>query len=99
MFRGLLLILIIACSISAPVAIAAVDINAGMSAEWTFEEGQGSVVRDTSDNNNNAVLTNGPKWVKDGIGTAMQFDGVDDYLDAGSGAMQLQGRTACAFLS
>ena len=86
MFRGLLVILMIACSISAPVAIAAVDINAGMSAEWTFEEGQGSVVRDTSDNNNNAVLTNGPKWVKDGIGTAMQFDGIDDYLDAGAGA-------------
>ena len=86
MFKGLSLILIMACSISASVAIAAVDINAGMSAEWTFEEGRGSVVRDTSDNNNNAVLMNGPKWVKDGIGTAMQFDGVDDYLDAGSGA-------------
>ena len=56
MFKGLLLVLIIACSISAPVAIAAVDINAGMSAQWTFEEGSGGVVRDTSDNNNNAVL-------------------------------------------
>lgn len=86
MFRVSLLLLIMACSISAPVAIAAVDINAGMSAEWAFEEGSGNVVRDTSDNNNNAVLINGPTWVKEGIGTAMQFDGIDDYLDAGSGA-------------
>ena len=67
-------------------ANAAVDINAGMAAEWLFEEGQGDVVRDTSDNNNNAVLNGGPAWVADGIGTAMRFDGKDDYLDAGAGA-------------
>jgi len=67
-------------------ASAAVDINAGMVSEWQFQEGKGNVVRDTSDNNNNAILKGGPKWVKDGIGTAMKFDGKDDYLDCGAGA-------------
>jgi len=63
----------------------AVDLAEGLVAEWTFEEVKGDVVRDTSDNNNNAVL-HGPVRVKDGIGTALRFDGVDDYVDCGSTA-------------
>jgi len=70
----------------ARAASAVVDMNAGMVGEWQFQEGKGNVVRDTSDNNNNAILKGGPKWVKDGIGTAMKFDGTGDYLDCGSGA-------------
>ena len=62
----------------------AVDLAEGLVAEWTFEEGEGDVARDTGDNNNNGVLKNGPKWVKEGIGTALLFDGKDDYVDCGA---------------
>lgn len=73
-----------ASSIITPVS--AVDLADGLVAEWLFEEGQGDVVRDTSDNNNNGVLHNDPQWVEDGIGTAMRFDGIDDYIDCGTTA-------------
>ena len=64
----------------------AVDLADGLVAEWLFEEGEGNVVRDTSDNNNNGVLHNDPQWVDDGIGTALRFDGIDDYVDCGTTA-------------
>ena len=67
-------------------AAPAVDLAEGLVAEWTFEEGEGEVVRDTSDNNHNGTLHSGPQWVKEGIGTALKFDGVDDYVDCGAGA-------------
>jgi len=34
---------------------------------------------------NTGNLTNGPTWVAGKFGGAVNFDGVDDYVDAGSG--------------
>ena len=67
-----------------PHMASAVELAEGLAGEWTFEEGEGDVARDTSDNNNNGLLKNGPKWVDDGIGKALLFDGVDDYVDCGA---------------
>jgi len=55
----------------------------GLVAWWTFEAGAGDVCRDRTDNNNNGLLRGGPTWVADGIDGAMQFDGIDDYIDCG----------------
>jgi len=82
-------LLVMIAVVTAPSIItpaSAVDLADGLVAEWLFEEGQGDVVRDTSDNNNNGVLHNDPQWVQDGIGTAMRFDGIDDYIDCGTTA-------------
>lgn len=39
---------------------------------------------DKSDNGNRRALTNGPTRVSGKIGQGLSFDGVDDYVNAGS---------------
>lgn len=52
----------------------------GLVAYWRLNEGSGNIAYDSSDNDNDGTLINGPKWV-DGIsGKALEFDGVDDYV-------------------
>jgi hypothetical protein len=57
-------------------------------AEWHFDEGSGVSVEDTSVNTNNGTLVNmdATVWVTGKNGTALQFDGVDDYVDCGNDA-------------
>jgi len=55
----------------------------GLVAEWGFEGDGGEVVKDTSGRGNNGALKNGAARVEDGIGTALKFDGVDDYVECG----------------
>lgn len=56
----------------------------GLVGEWAFEEGRGGLVADTSGTGNKGTLQGEPKWVKDGIGAALELDGVDDYVDCGA---------------
>ncbi|MFA7171214.1 MAG: DUF2341 domain-containing protein [Candidatus Paceibacterota bacterium] len=61
----------------------------GLAAGWNFNEGTGTTAYDTSGNANTGTLTNSPTWTTDKNGTAnsaIAFDGVDDYVDAGNGA-------------
>jgi hypothetical protein len=49
-------------------------------AHWKFDEGSDDIAYDSSANDNDGTLENGPVWV-DGIsGSALEFDGVDDYV-------------------
>jgi hypothetical protein len=50
---------------------------------WDFNDGKGTVLRDSSGNANHGTI-HGPKWVPSGAGYALQFDGVDDYVDCGN---------------
>ncbi|MCK4613178.1 MAG: DUF2341 domain-containing protein, partial [Thermoplasmata archaeon] len=52
-------------------------------AEWHFDEGAGNVVEDSSGNGNDGVIY-GATWVDSKYGKALQFDGVDDYVDCGT---------------
>ena len=56
----------------------------GLVGYWSFDEGSSSTAYDASGNGNNGTLTNGPKWTKGKSGTALSFDGVDDYIDCGN---------------
>ncbi|HOI97227.1 MAG TPA: LamG domain-containing protein [Candidatus Pacearchaeota archaeon] len=58
----------------------------GLVGNWDMDEGTGSVINDNSGNNNHGTLTNGPKWTQGKSGGALQFDGKDDYVDAGNGS-------------
>jgi len=58
---------------------------------WAFDEGSGATAADSSGNGNDGTINGGPEWV-DGFspawvsevsGTALEFDGVDDYVDTG----------------
>jgi hypothetical protein len=51
---------------------------------WRFDEGSGTVANDSSGNGNNGTLNGDPKWVVGYFGSALEFDGVDDWLDCGS---------------
>jgi len=57
---------------------------------WNFDEGAGTTLTDISGYGNNGTLNKGANgtgldWVASDIeGTALQFDGVDDYIDAGN---------------
>jgi hypothetical protein len=50
---------------------------------WLFDEGKGNVAKDTSGNGNDGELMNGPKWTDGKFGKALEFDGKDDYVNAG----------------
>ncbi|HNR81720.1 MAG TPA: LamG domain-containing protein, partial [Candidatus Pacearchaeota archaeon] len=51
---------------------------------WAMDEGEGTRAFDVSGNNNTGVLTNGPTWVEGKHGSALSFDGVDDYVGCGT---------------
>ncbi|MCX6013467.1 MAG: LamG domain-containing protein [Chloroflexi bacterium] len=53
---------------------------------WLFDEGSGTTGKDSSGNKNDGTLKNGTKWVDGKFGKALSFNGVDDYVDCGSGA-------------
>ena len=56
----------------------------GLVARWDFDEGKGDVLHDRSGNSNHGKI-HGAKWAKIGAGYALDFDGVDDYVDCGKG--------------
>lgn len=58
--------------------------TAGLVAHYTFEEGGGRVLRDHSGNGNHGKILGGAKWVKGAWGTALEFDGRDDYVQCGT---------------
>ncbi len=58
---------------------------------WKFDEGSGITTQDSSGRGNNGLLVDGPTWTagQSGFGSALNFDGVDNYVvcaeRAGSG--------------
>jgi len=56
----------------------------GVVGNWHFDEGSGSTAYDSSGNDNDGTLTNGPQWVDGKYGKALSFDGSDDYVDCGT---------------
>ncbi|MFC1611327.1 LamG domain-containing protein, partial [Myxococcota bacterium] len=67
-------------------------------AHWGFDEGTGVDIYDSTGNDNDGVLDGfeGDEWVvgKGGVGTALEFDGVDDYVDFGGARVNQLARQA-----
>ena len=61
----------------------------GPVAQWSFNEGEGRTAYDSTDNNNDGTLNLAPSgntatssaWVSGKYGSALSFDGVDDYVN------------------
>jgi hypothetical protein len=53
---------------------------------WQFDEGSGTVAKDSSGHGNDGTLNGGPQWVPGYSGGALKFDGTDDYVDCGNDA-------------
>lgn len=58
----------------------------GPVAEWKFDENTGTSAFDSSGNGNTGTLTNGPTWATGKSGSALSFDGSDDYVAVTSGS-------------
>jgi hypothetical protein len=58
-------------------------LSQGLVGHWTFnaEDVSGTTVRDVSGHGNDGTLLNGPSLVSSPLGAAVQFDGVDDYVE------------------
>jgi len=54
-------------------------------AYWEFEEGTGTTASDSAGSHDGTV--NGALWVPGKIGTALWFDGFDDYVDCGTDSL------------
>jgi hypothetical protein len=52
---------------------------------WFFNEGKGKIAEDFSGNGNGGNITGNPKWVDGKFGKALEFNGVNDYVDIGAG--------------
>lgn len=51
--------------------------------EWNFEEGKGETAEDTSGNGNTGII-HGTTWTTGKIGSTLQFNGTNDYVDVGN---------------
>jgi hypothetical protein len=59
----------------------------GPVAHWAFDDGAGTVAIDSSGNGSDGTLVGDPQWVAGAIGGALEFDGIDDYVDCGNPAV------------
>ncbi len=57
--------------------------NKPLAAEWLFDKGSGTTVEDTSPNRNNGTI-HGATWTGGVHGSALSFDGVNDYVRVSS---------------
>ncbi len=64
--------------------ISLVAVSEGLVGWWPFDEGIGLIANDKSKNGNNSALANGPTWVAGKLNRAVNFDGLDDNVNAGS---------------
>jgi len=62
-----------------PVGSAFAGVDPTLIGWWWFDEGAGTVAGDSSRNGNNGTLM-GPTWAPGVFGSALKFDGVDDYV-------------------
>jgi hypothetical protein len=51
---------------------------------WLLDDNKGDTASDSSGSKNDGKLMNGPKWVTGKFGKALQFDGVNQYVDCGN---------------
>ena len=69
----------------------AIGLSQGLVGHWTFDgkdmNSATGTAYDISGNRNNGILTNGPKEVSGRIGQALEFDGVDDYVQVASSSV------------
>lgn len=56
------------------------DLERGLVGYWPFEEGTGDVAADASENRNEGALINQPEWTIGQVGSALRFNGIDNYV-------------------
>ncbi len=54
---------------------------------WKLDDGSGTTAVDSSSNGNDATVYGDPQWIDGWLDGALQFDGVDDYVELPIGSM------------
>ncbi len=67
-------------SVSQPQGAGRLD--SGLTAYYKLDDGSGTSATDSSTNGNTGTLTNGPTWTTGQVGSAVDFDGTNDYISA-----------------
>jgi Concanavalin A-like lectin/glucanases superfamily/PKD domain/Carbohydrate binding module (family 6)/PA14 domain/Bacterial Ig domain len=57
--------------------------SSSLKGHWKLDEGSGTLISDSSIFNNQGSLVNGPTWITGRIGSALNFDGSNDYVQVG----------------
>jgi len=81
---SIVLALTVAPTTTSAATLTAPPNNLGLVGYWSFEDSRGSQATDFSGFGNDGTLTNmnpATDWVAGRLGTALEFDGSDDYLD------------------
>lgn len=73
------LILLFAGAFVVP-SVGLANITDGLVGYWSFDEGGGTIANDYSGNNNNGTVYGSPNWVTGISGSALQLDGINDYV-------------------
>ena len=79
-FTYLITFLVLFMGLTATV-VCQVDLSAGLLGYWPLDEGTGTTTADKSDVKSNGTIYGDPAWVEGVFGEALEFDGVDDYVD------------------
>jgi hypothetical protein len=74
--------------------------DTSLKARWKLDSSSGTSAPDSSGNSNNGTTSGGPTWVAGHWSNALNFDGADDLVTAGSGATldNLAAITVCAWI-
>jgi hypothetical protein len=75
-----LISLVLALSLILPGVVRAIDSKSALLVWWPLDEGQGTKAVDHSGNGYDGVFQGAPQWVAGYAGSALSFDGVDDYV-------------------
>jgi hypothetical protein len=70
----------LALSFLMPGIVSALDSKSALLVWWPLDEGQGTAAVDHSGNGYNGKFIGAPQWVAGYKGSALRFDGVDDYV-------------------
>jgi len=63
------------------------NVSAGLIAHWEFDEGSGTIARDSSGNGYDGTLQGDPQWVAGMVGSgALSLDGTDGLVEVGHDA-------------
>jgi len=74
--------------------------GAGLVGYWAFEEGTGTVAKDSSGNGHDGQLVGDPQWVAGNVGGALKFDGAKAKVDIPywSEVTPVEGTTMCSWV-
>ena len=71
--------------------------SADLVARWRFDENSGDVAHDTSGNGHDGTINGGANWVPGVGGSALEFDGTDDYVGTGESLLTNMSEFTVAF--